>query len=50
MISIYCSYYRDENFDMLMTEKLEGGEGVTDDTHKIVETTDPESGEVTVLS
>lgn len=30
----------------LMTEKLEDGEGVIDDTHKVVETTDQESGEV----
>lgn len=30
----------------LMTEKLEDGEGITDDTHKVVETKDQESREV----
>lgn len=46
-LAAYLQSLYDTKDVWLMTEKLAAGEGVTDDTHKIVETTDPESGEVT---
>lgn len=46
-LAAYLQSLYDTKDVWLMTEKLEDGEGVTDDAHKIVETTDPESGEVT---